>query len=356
MTSSPEHQGAADLVDVLPQHRFDAARLRDCLHEHMPAFGDDFSVKQFQGGQSNPTFLLIGHDRSLVLRKKPPGELLRGAHQVEREFKVMAALQDQAVPVPKMHFLCQDASVLGTAFFVMDHVAGRLSPMPHLPDIDREQRKPLLCAMTTHLARLHAVDWRRAGLEDFGKPQAYIARQLKTWSRQYEASRTGDMPAMDKLIARLGQCLPEDDAATIVHGDYRPGNMILAADRPDVAAILDWELSTIGHPLADLGYFCVPYHLPADVPGIKGLIGLDLAGAGLPSKDEIVDVYTAARRLPAIRDLDFYVAFSLFRLTAILQGVYARALKGNASSADAESVGERAGFLAEHGWAVASRL
>lgn len=356
MTSTPEHQGAADLVDVLPQHRFDEARLRDCLHEHMPAFGDDFSVKQFQGGQSNPTFLLIGHDRSLVLRKKPPGELLRGAHQVEREFKVMAALQDQAVPVPKMHFLCEDASVLGTAFFVMDHVAGRLSPMPHLPDIDREQRKPLLCAMTTHLARLHAVDWRRAGLEDFGKPQAYIARQLKTWSRQYEASRTGDMPAMDKLIARLGQCLPEDDAATIVHGDYRPGNMILAADRPDVAAILDWELSTIGHPLADLGYFCVPYHLPADVPGIKGLIGLDLGAAGLSSKDEIVDVYTAARGLPAIRDLDFYVAFSLFRLTAILQGVYARALKGNASSADAKSVGERAGFLAEHGWAVASRL
>jgi len=356
VTSEPRSAHAAEVVDVLPQHRFDDAGLRAHMGKHMPDFGDDFEIKQFQGGQSNPTFLLIGRDRSLVLRKKPPGDLLRGAHQVEREFKVMAALENRAVPVPKMHFLCEDDSVLGTAFFVMEHVDGRLSPMPHLPDLARDERRPLLCAMATHLARLHAVDWLEAGLEDFGKPQAYIARQLKTWTRQYEASRTGEMPAMDKLIRRLGERLPEDDLATIVHGDYRPGNMILAPDRPDVAAILDWELSTIGHPLADLGYFCVPYHLPAEVPGIKGLVGYDLGALGLPAQDDVVEVYASARGLSEVGDLDFYVAFSLFRLTAILQGVYARALKGNASSADAESVGERAGFLAEHGWAVASRL
>jgi len=356
LASGVDTKSAVELVDVLPQHRFDEDRLRDYLRDHLPDFDPGFSIRQFQGGQSNPTFLLVGDKQSVVLRKKPPGDLLRGAHQVEREFKVMAALADEPVPVPKMHLLCEDVDVIGTAFFVMDHVAGRLSPLPDLPDMVRDDRNPLLCAMAANLARLHNVDWRKAGLADFGKPHAYIARQLKTWTRQYEASKTGELPAMDKLIQKLGERLPDDDRATIVHGDYRPGNMILAPDRPDVAAILDWELSTIGHPLADLGYFCVPYHLPYGVEGIKGLIGLDLVSAGLPSEDDIVHTYALQRGHSGIEDLQYYVAFSLFRLTAILQGVYARALSGNASSADAQSVGQRAGFLAERGWAVASRL
>jgi len=356
LTRDAGEQNAAELVEVLPQHRFDEAALRDYLRVRLPELADGFSILQFQGGQSNPTFLLVDANRKYVLRKKPPGDLLRGAHQVEREFKVMSALWREDVPVPKMHLLCEDTGLIGTPFFVMDFVEGRLSPEPHLPELETDERKPLYHDMAGNLARLHSVDWQKAGLADFGKPHDYIARQIKTWSRQYEASKTGDMPAMDKLIAALGNRLPEDDIATIVHGDYRPGNMIIAPDRPEVAAILDWELSTLGHPLADLGYFCVPYHLPAGVPGIKGLQGLDLAAAGMPGEDEVLHAYARQRGFGEVRELPFFVAFSLFRLSAILQGVYARALQGNASSADAQSVGARAGFLAESGWAIASRF
>ncbi len=347
---------APETISVLPQHRFDEERLAAYLAEHHPEFAGAFDLGQFQGGQSNPTFLLTFGSRQLVLRKKPPGELLRGAHQVEREFRVMSALQDSAVPVPKMHLLCEDDAVIGTPFFVMDFVPGRFSAEPDLPEFSQKSRLPAWLAMARVLGALHDVDWRAAGLEGFGKPDGYIARQLKTWTRQYEASKTQEMPAMDKLIATLQQHLPEDGAATIVHGDFRPGNMIFAPDRDDVAAVLDWELSTIGHPLADLGYFCMPYRVPGDVPGVKGVQGLDLAAEGLPTRDEVIEAYARARGIEVPSDLDYFTAFALFRLTAIVQGVYARALQGNASHADALKVGERAGFLAECGWALASRF
>ena len=350
MTAAPE------TVEVLPQHRFDVASLSAHLARHLPWFAGEVEVGQFQGGQSNPTFLLTCGERRLVLRKKPPGELLRGAHQVEREYRVMSALQDSAVPVPKMHLLCEDDEVIGTAFFLMDYVPGRFSAEPNLPEFSRLSRTPAWLAMARVLGELHNVDWRAAGLEGFGKPDGYIARQLKTWSRQYEASKTQEMPAMDKLIAKLEAHLPDNEAATIVHGDFRPGNMIFASERDDVAAVLDWELSTIGHPLADLGYFCMPYRVPADVPGVKGVEGLDLAAEGLPARDQVVEAYCAARGVAVPDNLDYFTAFALFRLTAIVQGVYARALQGNASHADALKVGERAGFLAECGWALASRL
>ena len=347
---------APETVDVLPQHRFEVSRLSAYLDQHLPAFGGTFELGQFQGGQSNPTFLLTFGDRQLVLRKKPPGDLLRGAHQVEREFKVMSALQTSAVPVPKMHLLCEDEGVIGTAFFLMDYVPGRLSAEPNLPDFRQSARRPLWLAMARVLANLHRVDWSAAGLEGFGKPDGYVARQLKTWTRQYEASKTRELPAMDKLIATLQARLPEDEAATIVHGDFRPGNMIFAEAADDVAAVLDWELSTLGHPLADLGYFCMPYRVPADVPGVKGVEGLDFAGEGLPTRDEVVAAYCQVRGIAPPDNLDYFTAFALFRLTAIVQGVYARALQGNASHADALKVGERASFLAECGWALASRL
>lgn len=346
----------AETIEVLPHHRFDEARLSSYLDQHLPEFGGAFSLGQFQGGQSNPTFLLTFADRHLVLRKKPPGDLLRGAHQVEREFKVMSALQNTAVPVPTMHLLCEDSEVIGTPFFVMDFVPGRFSAEPHLPEFRHDSRKPAWLAMAQILGALHEVDWRSVGLEDFGRPDGYIARQLKTWTRQYEASKTEEMPAMDKLIAKLQHHMPADGDATIVHGDFRPGNMIFADDKDEVAAVLDWELSTIGHPLADLGYFCMPYRVPGDVPGMKGVQGLDLAGEGLPSRDEVVAAYCAARGIAAPDNLDYFSAFALFRLTAIVQGVYARALQGNASHADALAVGKRAGFLAECGWALASRF
>lgn len=347
---------APDTIDVLPRHRFDEGRLAAYLDQHLPDFGGQFSLGQFQGGQSNPTFLLTFDDRHLVLRKKPPGELLRGAHQVEREFKVMSALQGTAVPVPRMHLLCEDAEVIGTPFFLMDYVPGRFSAEPNLPEISRHSRTPAWLAMARTLGALHQVEWRACGLEDFGRPDGYIPRQLKTWTRQYEASKTQEMPAMDKLIAKLQQHLPEDEAATIVHGDFRPGNMIFANDSDEVAAVLDWELSTIGHPLADLGYFCMPYRVPGDVPGVKGVQGLDLAATGLPSREEVIEAYANARGISVPDNLDYFSAFALFRLTAIVQGVYARALQGNASHADALAVGERAGFLAECGWALASRI
>ncbi|MEM8689986.1 MAG: phosphotransferase family protein [Pseudomonadota bacterium] len=347
---------APETVAVLPQHRFEVSKLAAYLEEHLPEYGSDFELGQFQGGQSNPTFLLSFGERRLVLRKKPPGDLLRGAHQVEREFQVMRALEGSAVPVPKMHVLCNDEDVIGTAFFLMDYVPGRLSAEPNLPDFSRSSRQPLWLAMARVLGNLHEVDWQAAGLEAFGKPEGYVARQLKTWTRQYEASKSQEMPAMDKLIAKLKARLPEDEAATIVHGDFRPGNMIFAEGEDDVAALLDWELSTIGHPLADLGYFCMPYRVQADVPGVKGVAGLDLAAEGLPSRDEVVEVYCAVRGIAVPDNLDYFTAFALFRLTAIVQGVYARALQGNASHADALKVGERASFLAECGWALASRL
>lgn len=347
---------ALQTVEVLTQHRFDEQRLASYLSEHLPWLGNEIEVTQFQGGQSNPTFLLTSGEHRLVLRKKPPGKLLRGAHQVEREYRVMAALAGSDVPVPEMHHLCEDEEIIGTPFFVMACVDGRVSAEPHLPDIEKGSRKPIWLAMAKVLADLHSVDWRAAGLEGFGKPDAYLERQLKTWTRQFEASRTGDMPSMEKLIEALGRNLPEDETATIVHGDFRPGNMILAPEADEVAAVLDWELSTIGHPLADLGYFCMPYDVPAAEPGMKGVGGLDLSAKGLPKREEIIEAYATARGIAPPVNLDYFTAFALFRLAAIVQGVYARALQGNASNADAKNVGKRASFLAECGWAVASRF
>ena len=347
---------AVQTVDVLPQHTFDEARLASYLAEQLPWLGGPLQVSQFQGGQSNPTFLLTAGERQLVLRKKPPGKLLRGAHQVEREFRVMSALANTNVPVPEMYHLCEDEEIIGTPFFVMACVVGRVSAEPHLPDIAVSSRRPVWLAMAKVLADLHRVDWRDVGLEGFGKPDAYVERQLKTWTRQFEATRTGDMPAMDNLIDALGRNLPEDEPATIVHGDFRPGNMILAPDENEVSAVLDWELSTIGHPLADLGYFCMPYDVPAGEPGMKGVAGLDFRAEGLPERDEVIAAYATARGIDPPANLNFFTAFALFRLAAIVQGVYARALQGNASHADAKNVGKRASFLAECGWAVASRL
>lgn len=363
MTAAGAGNGAAEaadavpgLVDVLPQHRFDAARLQAHLARHLPATPPRFRVRQFQGGHSNPTFLLEHGAWRRVLRKQPPGKLLRGAHQVDREYRVMTALADSGVPVPRTHLLCTDPDIIGTPFFVMDLVPGRISAEPHLPDIPVGQRRAVHMAAMACLARLHAVDWRAAGLEDYGRPDQYVSRQLKTWSRQFEASRTGDMPAMDNLIRRLGERLPEDVPASIVHGDFRPGNLILDNAAPDIRAVLDWELSTLGHPLADLGYYCMPYHLPFGVPGIKGFQGLDLTEAGLPTRDDLMEAYARTRSRFDKETIDYFVAFSLFRLAAILQGVHARALQGNASRTDARDVGERAGFLAEQGWAIASGL
>ncbi|KJH80438.1 phosphotransferase [Stutzerimonas stutzeri] len=343
-----------ELIEVLPAHRFDEAALGRYLRQHVPEIEDGLQLKQFQGGQSNPTYLLESAGRRYVLRKKPPGKVLPSAHMVEREYKVIRALSEHTrVPVPPARLLCEDEGIIGTAFYVMDYVPGRIFSHPALEELPNQDRRAFHLAAIDTLAELHQVDVEAVGLGGFGKAQGYFARQVKRWSGQYQASCTGDMPAMERLMQWLPEQAPQRDECAIAHGDYRLGNLIFEPEQAKVAAILDWELSTLGHPLADLAYFCLPYHLPAGVEGLRGLVGIDLKAQGIPSEQELLARYCQQSGRPSIEDWHVFVAFSLFRLAAILQGVYARALQGNASNADALQVGQRAGLLADAGWRIA---
>lgn len=345
-----------ELVDVLPAHRFDEAKLLTWLQANMPNIGDRLEIRQFQGGQSNPTYLLEADSGRYVLRKKPPGKVLPSAHMVEREYKVIRALSEHTdVPVPRTRVLCEDSDIIGTPFYVMDFMPGRVVSHPALRDIDFSERTPVHQAAMDTLAALHSVDVNAIGLGDFGRPDGYVARQVARWSKQYQASLTGEMPAMDKLMAWLPANLPSHDECAIAHGDYRLGNLMLAQDKPEIVAILDWELSTLGHPIADLAYYCLPYHLPSDLVGMRGLEGEDLAALGIPDEQAIIERYCQQSGRTGINDWHVFLAFSLFRLAAILQGVYARALQGNASNANALQVGERAHVLAEAGWRIAQQ-
>ncbi|MCC5859443.1 MAG: phosphotransferase family protein [Ectothiorhodospiraceae bacterium] len=351
-------QSNVQLVDVLEAHRFDETRLAEYLCRELPdEFRGALSVKQFQGGQSNPTFLLESGGRRYVLRKKPPGKLLPSAHQVEREYRVIRALRDTDVPVPEALHLCEETDIIGTAFYLMRYVEGRVIDNPVEADLTPAQRRAIMDATAETMARLHRVDYRAVGLEDFGRPGNYITRQIGRWTKQYEASRTGDIPAMDKLMAWLPENLPDDDETTIAHGDFRVGNLMLHPQREEVVAVLDWELATLGHPLSDLAYCCIPYSLEADAKGMRGLRGLDLEALGMPTEDAFVARYAeAAGRAGGIEAWPYYKAFALFRLAAIVQGVYKRALDGNASSESAITMGDRAAQLAEAGWREAQKL
>ncbi|MFT6463239.1 phosphotransferase [Halopseudomonas sp.] len=343
----------ATLIDVLPAHRFDEARLLSYLNGRLAGAEQGMQVKQFQGGQSNPTYLLTVGEHRYVLRKKPPGKLLPSAHMVEREYQVINALGSTDVPVPTARLLCEDPEIIGTAFYIMDYVEGRVHTQPLLSDVEQSQRLPIYRSMIETMAQLHNVDWKAVGLESYGKAEGYIPRQIKRWSGQFEASRTGDMPAMDALMAWLPDNMPTDDHTTIAHGDFRIGNLILHPTEPKVVSILDWELATLGHPLSDLAYCCLPYHLPSGVNGVKGMLGADLKSMGLPEEQQVLEWYCQYSGRSEIPDWNFFLAFSLFRLAAILQGVYHRAVQGNASNADALEVGKRAGLLAERGWEIA---
>lgn len=344
-----------ELVDVLPAHEFDQSRLLAWLQDTLPEVGDRLAVKQFQGGQSNPTFLLETDGGRYVLRKKPPGKTLPSAHMVEREYKVMRALSEYTeVPVPNVRVLCEDSEVIGTPFYVMDFLEGRIVSHSALRALDRQERLPAHHSAIDTLAALHSVDVNAIGLADYGRPEGYVARQVARWSKQYLASKTDELPEMDRLMAWLPENLPSTDECAIAHGDYRFGNLMLAPDSPEVIAILDWELSTLGHPLADLAYYCLPYHLPSDLEGMRGLKGEDLEALGIPTEQETLDRYCARTGRDGIDDWHVYLAFSLFRLAAILQGVYKRALDGNAANANALQVGKRASLLAQVGWKIAS--
>jgi aminoglycoside phosphotransferase (APT) family kinase protein len=346
---------APELITVREAHRFDEARLAAYLREHLPGVSGALHIQQFQGGQSNPTFLLESDGRRWVLRKKPPGKLLPSAHMVEREYCVMRALADTGVPVPATPLLCEDPEIIGTPFFVMEHVAGRVFTDPVLPDLTPEERSAVYLSMAETLAKLHKVDWRAVGLADFGRPENYVARQIARWSKQYEASKTADIPAMDRLIEWLPRNIPARDETTIAHGDYRLGNLIYHPTEPRVVAVLDWELSTLGHPLSDLAYNCMLYRLPGDLPTVRGFGNADLKALGIPDERTYVATYAKHTGRDPGADWIFFLAFSFFRYAAIIQGVYSRALQGNASSESASLHAETASRMAGLGWVLVEK-
>lgn len=344
------------LIAPLEQHRLDSAALAQWLSATYPEAGAGVTIRQFQGGMSNPTYqLTLPTGTRLVLRKKPPGDLLPKAHAVDREYRVMQALADTDVPTPAMVAYCEDPGVIGAEFFVMEHVDGRIIPPPSMGPVDREDRPALAFSLIDTLAALHTVDWRGVGLEGFGRPENYLERQTLRWSKQYEASKA-DLPAdfdysqMDWLRDWLLANSKIADESAIAHGDYRLGNVVVHPTEPRVIAVLDWELSTIGHPLADLAYTCLSYHLPKDLPDVK-----DLVAAGLPTEAALLDRYAERAGRTGIADWPVFLAFACFRYAAIVQGVAARAARGNVSSAsaNAERDGHRARRMAEVGAKIA---
>ncbi len=335
---------------VSERHRFDAAALEAWLSRHLPDFAGPLAIRQFEGGQSNPTFLLQAGAGEYVLRKKPPGKLLPSAHAIDREFRILRALAGSGVPVPCARVYCDDETVIGTPFYVMDYQPGRIFTDPLLPGVEPTERAAIYDAMNDALARLHRVDWAAAGLSDFGRTENFVQRQVARWAGQYEATRTADLPAMDQLRDWVLENVPAGDDVTIVHGDFRIGNLIFDAAAPRVVAVLDWELSTLGHPLSDLAFNCMTYHLPAGDPVAAGFVGADIGALGIPSEAGYLQAYARRTGRDPARNWRFFMAFSLFRTAAIQQGVHARAVQGNASSPLAALFGKTWPMVAEQGW------
>lgn len=323
-------------------------RLESYLRENLPGFSGELSAEKFAGGQSNPTFRLDAGGTSYVLRRKPPGELLPSAHAVDREFRVISALENTAVPVPRAYLLCEDESVIGSMFYIMEYKEGRILWDPLLPEArDNAERTATYDAMNRTLAALHTVNVEVVGLADYGKPGNYFERQLGRWTKQYRASETEHIPAMETLLAWLPANMPEDDGTvSLVHGDFRLDNMMFHPSEPEVIALLDWELSTLGHPLADLANQCMAWMLPRD-SSMKGLAGVDRASLGIPSDEEYIAAYCERTGRPGIEHWNFYLVFSLFRLAAIVQGIRKRAEIGTASSAEADARGNLVHPLAQ---------
>jgi aminoglycoside phosphotransferase (APT) family kinase protein len=337
-------------MPVRDQHRFDPAPLGRWLEANVPGCRAPVAVEQFKGGQSNPTFLLKTADgMRLVLRRKPPGKLLPSAHAVDREYRIITALARTDVPVARSHALCLDESIVGTAFYIMDYVEGRVFWEPTLPGLGRDERRAIYDALNDVIARLHRVDYAAIGLTDYGRPGNYVSRQIDRWTKQYRASETETIEAMDRLIAWLPQNVPEDDATRIVHGDYRLDNVIFHPAEPRILAVLDWELSTLGNPLSDFAYHMMSWRLGQDA--YRGLKGHDLAALGIPSEDEYRRLYCQRTgRQGDIPHWDFYLAYNMFRLAAILQGIMGRVVEGTAANARARETGARARAIAEAGW------
>jgi len=390
-------QTSEQLTEVREAHRFDERALERYLAEHLEGYRGPLRVQQFEGGQSNPTFLLSAQSGDYVLRKKPPGVLLPRAHMVEREYRIISALATTDVPVPRVHLLCETPEPIGTPFYVMDYVRGRLLRDPTLPDLKPAERRAIYEEILRVLASLHAVDYEAIGLADYGRPGNYFGRQIRRWSQQYEASKTREIPSMDRLMHWLPENIPADDTSCIVHGDYRLDNLVLAADEPRVLAVLDWELSTLGHPLADLAHGCAQYHVSIanrpplpnsqaksvveggggrkvdsairESPAGGGAVGSHAAGAqirravdivagadsGIPTEREYVESYCRYTGRSGVPHWNFYLAFVIFRYAGIAQGVYKRGLQGNASSQEAMSLGEVVEIASDKAWEIAQR-
>ncbi|SHN31866.1 phosphotransferase family protein [Rhizobacter sp. OV335] len=346
---------------VADSHAFDAAALQAWLQAALPGFAGPLQVEQFKGGQSNPTYKLVTPSRSYVMRTKPgpAAKLLPSAHAIEREFRVMRALHGSAVPVPEMLLLCEDESVIGRAFYLMEFVQGRVLWEQSLPGFETAERGRIYDEMNRVMAALHQVDVTAAGLADYGKPGNYFERQIARWSKQYQASITQPIDAMEQLAQWLPAHMPasarDESQVSVVHGDYRLDNLVFHPSEPRVLAVLDWELSTLGHPLADFSYHCMSWHIP---PGaFRGIGGLDLAALGIPCEADYVRRYCerTGRADPqaVMADWNFYMAYNLFRMAGILQGIAKRVEDGTASSAQARQAGAGARPLAEMGWRIA---
>ena len=349
-----ETHSDVEITEVREAHRFDEDKLHAYMQENIEDFSGPLQVKQFEGGQSNPTFQLITPNRKYVLRKQPPGELLPSAHQVDREYKVMHALWDTDVPVPKMYCLCEDPAIIGTKFYIMEMVEGRLFTETQLPTLNNDERRAIYLDLARVMAVLHGVDVDAVGLREFGRPGNYYERQIGRWSKQYVASKTEEIPAMDALMEWLPANIPTNVSSVIVHGDYRLGNVLIHPTEPKIVAVLDWELCTLGDGLADLGYLCQEYH--GESYEDEGLADADLQALGIPEESEFVEHYCKHAGRDGIDNWPFYLIYNMFRSAGIIQGVYKRGLDGNASSAKALEYKDHCRSRSERGWSLVQSM
>jgi aminoglycoside phosphotransferase (APT) family kinase protein len=348
-----QFSGTRDVLDI---HRFDPAPLEAYMLSHVEGFHGSLTVRQFRGGQSNPTYLLESPSGKYVMRRKPPGKLLKSAHAVDREFRVISALYAADFPVPRPYVLCKDEEVVGTIFFIMEFVEGRIFWDLDLPGMTPEERRAIYDNTNQTIAALHNFDVRKIGLGDYGQPGNYFARQISRWTKQYVASETAKIEEMNRLMAWLPANIPGDDSAAVVHGDFRLDNMIIHPTEPRVIAVLDWELSTIGHPLGDFTYHLMAWQMPEIGIGSTGLAGKDLVALGIPSAEAYVEAYCGRTgRSGGIAHRDFYSAYNFFRLAGILQGIAGRVRDGTAASVHAERAGQAVLPLAKMGWSFAEK-
>jgi aminoglycoside phosphotransferase (APT) family kinase protein len=355
MTSIDRQQAFSGTKEAAPALRLDAARLETYLAAQVAGFASPLTIRQFKGGQSNPTYLLETPSRCYVLRRKPPGKLLPSAHAVDREYRVIRALHAQGFPVAEPLLYCDDVSIAGTAFYLMSFVDGRVFWEPQMAGSNPAERAAVYDAMNETIARLHNFEPEKIGLGDFGKGENYVKRQVERWSKQYRASETEKIEEMERLIEWLPRHIPPAGPARLVHGDYRLDNLIVARDEPRILAVLDWELSTLGDPLADFSYHLMAWHMPhsESAAGTASLVGHDLAALGIPSMANYVDDYVARTGLDPRPYLAAYLAYNFFRIAAILQGIIGRVRDGTATSEFAPAKAEMIRPLAEKAWEFA---